>query len=63
MISVSITQTVRNDSGSTLDNVTYNYTYDVLGNIVTISEGSTLKVKYYYDSLNQLTREDNHYQI
>ena len=61
MISVSITQTVRNDSGSTLDNVTYNYTYDVLGNIVTISEGSTLKVKYYYDSLNQLTREDNAY--
>jgi RHS repeat-associated protein len=38
---------------------TLNYTYDALGNIETISEGSTQKAKYYYDGLNQLIREDN----
>jgi hypothetical protein len=47
-------------------NNTLKYTYDDIGNIETISEkvgaGSyTQKVKYYYDSLNQLTREDNLY--
>ena len=56
-----MTQTVKNNGGTTVSSVTCNYTYDVLGNIETISEGSTLKVKYYYDSLNQLTREDNAY--
>ena len=38
-----------------------NYTYDANGNIETISEGQTLKVKYYYDELNQLIRENNVY--
>ncbi|MBO4873108.1 MAG: hypothetical protein J5496_06805 [Lachnospiraceae bacterium] len=61
VVPASITQTVKNNGGSTVSSITYNYTYDSLGNIETISEGSTLKVKYYYDSLNQLTRENNVY--
>ena len=36
-----------------------NYTYDKNGNIETISEADVLKHKYYYDSLNQLTREND----
>ena len=36
-----------------------NYTYDNNGNILTISEGTELKHKYYYDALNQLIREDD----
>ena len=42
-------------------NQALNYTYDANGNIETISEGQTLKVKYYYDELNQLIRENNAY--
>ena len=38
---------------------TLNYTYDKNGNVETVKEGSTQKVKYYYDALNQLMREDN----
>ena len=57
----SMTQMVKTDAGSTVSSLTYNYTYDVLGNISTISEGSTEKARYHYDSLNQLTREDNAY--
>ena len=38
-----------------------NYTYDDNGNIETISEGTTQKARYYYDSLNQLVRENNLY--
>ena len=35
-------------------------TYDLLGdNIETISEGGVQRQKYWYDSLNQLIREDN----
>ena len=44
------------NSGSTLS-----YTYDANGNIETISENGVLKTRYYYDSLNQLTRENNQY--
>lgn len=36
-----------------------NYTYDKNGNIETISSGTELKHKYYYDTLNQLVREDD----
>ena len=35
--------------------------YDAVGNIETISENGVLKVKYYYDEINQLIREDNAY--
>jgi len=39
---------------------TYNYTYDELGNITQIADGNgVVQNKYYYDNLNQLTREDN----
>ncbi|MCL2859832.1 MAG: hypothetical protein FWF46_04605 [Oscillospiraceae bacterium] len=40
-------------------NAALNYTYDKNGNIETISNGSILQQKYYYDGLNQLIREDN----
>jgi len=52
----------------------YAYTYDVLGNITEIREGSrpnydtnagsnyAVKVSYVYDSLNRLTRENNVYK-
>ncbi|MBE6717365.1 MAG: DNRLRE domain-containing protein, partial [Ruminococcaceae bacterium] len=35
------------------------YTYDANGNILTISENGVLSVKYAYDELNRLVREDN----
>lgn len=40
---------------------TYSYTYDSLGNILTVSEDGVLKLSYEYDALNQLTRENNAY--
>ena len=39
-------------------NVTYTYTYDDNGNILSVSNGSTT-TSYVYDSANQLTRENN----
>ena len=53
------TEVLKDPDGNTLTTVTLNYTYDVLGNIETIKEGSTQRQKYYYDSVNQLIREDN----
>ncbi|MHB1452994.1 MAG: RICIN domain-containing protein [Saccharofermentanales bacterium] len=38
------------------------YTYDMKGNISTISENGILKVSYFYDNLNQLVRENSVYQ-
>jgi len=35
------------------------YTYDNIGNIETITKGTTRLSKYYYDELSQLIREDN----
>ena len=37
---------------------TYSYTYDDLGNILSISDGAS-SVSYAYDALGQLTRENN----
>ena len=53
------TETLKNASGTALSSKTLSYTYDVLGNIETVSEGGIQRQKYYYDSLNQLIREDN----
>jgi RHS repeat-associated protein len=39
----------------------YSYTYDANGNILTNSEGATLKASYTYDTMNQLIREDSAY--
>ena len=39
-------------------NVTYTYTYDDNGNILSVSNGATT-TSYVYDSANQLTRENN----
>ena len=57
----SQTQVMKDQNGTTTDTLTTNYTYDSLGNIVTVKEGTVQKLKYYYDDLNQLTREDNKY--
>ena len=53
------TETLKDASNNTIATTTRSYTYDVLGNIETISEGGVQRQKYYYDSLNQLIREDN----
>ncbi|MBE6649615.1 MAG: hypothetical protein E7614_08905 [Ruminococcaceae bacterium] len=37
------------------------YTYNDLGNILTVSVGSELKLSYVYDDANQLIRENNKY--
>jgi RHS repeat-associated protein len=42
-------------------NPAYSTTYDASGNIRTITEGSTLKAEYTYDTMNQLIREDSAY--
>lgn len=39
-----------------LNNLSYDYTYDVLGNITSIVEGTKAKETYSYDSLGQLTQ-------
>ena len=41
--------------------VTYSYTYDDNGNILTANEGTNSTTTYQYDSQNQLIREDNQY--
>ena len=50
------TLTLKKDSTAT---ATYSYTYDSLGNILTVSKDGSLIYAYEYDSLNQLTREDD----
>ncbi len=46
--------------GTSANSSTFNYTYDKAGNLETVSNGTTLIAKYYYDGLNRLKREDNH---
>ena len=41
--------------------ITHNYTYDSLGNITSVYDGSQT-LSYEYDSLNQLVRENNGYE-
>ena len=53
------TETLKDAGGTALSTKTLSYTYDSLGNIETITEGGMQRQKYYYDSLNQLIREDN----
>lgn len=55
------TETLKDPNDNIVTSKVLNYTYDSLGNIETVKEGSTEKVRYHYDSLNQLTREDNKY--
>ncbi len=47
------------NSANVLFNDEYSYTYDNVGNILTISKNGTLVESYEYDSLYQLTRENN----
>ena len=53
------TEVLKDAGGNTITSKSLDYTYDSLGNIETIAEGGTQRQKYYYDSLNQLIREDN----
>ena len=46
--------------GTSANSSTLNYTYDRAGNLETVSNGTSLLSKYYYDGLNRLKREDNH---
>ena len=46
--------------GTDVNSQTLNYTYDKAGNLEAISNGTSLLVKYYYDGLNRLKREDNY---
>ena len=41
------------------ENRVYNYSYDNLGNITEVKQGSTLLASYEYDDLGQLIRENN----
>ena len=52
-------EVLKDAGGNTITSKSLSYTYDALGNIETIVEGGTQRQKYYYDSLNQLIREDN----
>ena len=55
----SLTNTFHKNNSNENENKVLNYTYDANGNILTIKEGTTQKVKYYYDALDQVTRENN----
>ena len=57
----SVTSEIRRSSGTSVVSAkTWNYTYDGNGNITMITDVSgTVQNRYYYDSLGQLTREDN----
>lgn len=46
--------------GTSANSSALNYTYDKAGNLETVSNGTSLLSKYYYDGLNRLKREDNH---
>lgn len=52
---------LRISSGGTETSKVYSYTYDNLGNILTVKEDGVLKQSYVYDSLNRLVRENNVY--
>ena len=50
----------QSENGDEISSATYNYSYDDLGNITGIRNGSNeIQNKYYYDDLGQLIREDN----
>ncbi len=49
-------------SSVTDGNKTLNYTYDARGNITSVSEGDTEKLRYTYDDLDQLIRADDAYE-
>ncbi len=55
--SVSFSKTASGITQSLLPTVSYDY--DAKGNITHIYENDVLKIKYYYDALNRLIREDN----
>lgn len=55
-----VTSVANNATGAAVSEI--GYIYDTNGNILTISENGTQKVKYYYDIDDQLVREDNVWQ-
>ena len=59
---VDDTKTTTLLSSMSNDYLTYNYTYDELGNITNININQGDHSSYEYDDLNQLVRENNHDQ-
>lgn len=59
---VDDTKTTTLLSSMSNDYLTYNYTYDELGNITDIDVNQGDNSSYEYDDLNQLVRENNHDQ-
>ena len=57
--SVSYAKTTAEGSSNILP--TLSYAYDANGNITHVYENGVQKIKYYYDGLNRLIREDNEY--
>ncbi len=57
MGTTNLVQTYTSVVGST--STTYTYTYDSNGNITKIVYSNGKEIRYYYDDLNQLVREDN----
>ena len=56
----NVQSVVTNASGATVSNATYQYVYDVNGNITQIKDAAgVIQYQYTYDSLGQLIREDN----
>ena len=52
-------QYTRGEGAGPTDYLGYSYEYDKIGNISSVSIDGVLKVKYYYDSQNQLYVEEN----
>ena len=58
----SVTNTVvRKDTSATIDSETFTYIYDDNGNITIIRRDGLEMLRYGYDELGQLVREDNRY--
>ena len=62
LMPASRTETVKNPSGQTVGSSVLKYSYDGNGNVTEVRDGNnTVKLRYQYDSLDELIREDNTY--
>ena len=61
LIPDTIIQTVLSEEKSTIEQRSIHNTYDLDGSISTVYENDVAMIKYYYDYLGQVIREDNVY--